>query len=108
MSAQGGNELLVATIGDEVVGCVQLTMIPGLSRTGLKRGQIEGVRVHSGRRGQQIGEQLVRAAIERARDAGCGLVQLTTDASRTGAHGFYEKLGFAASHIGMKLALGAE
>jgi ribosomal protein S18 acetylase RimI-like enzyme len=105
MSAQGGNELLVAAVGDEVVGCLQLTIIPGLSRGGMTRAQIEGVRVHSSRRGEGIGEQLVRDAIDRARAAGCELVQLTTDASRTGAHPFYERLGFVASHVGMKLQL---
>jgi ribosomal protein S18 acetylase RimI-like enzyme len=105
MAAQGGNELLVATIGDEIVGCLQLTIIPGLSRTGLKRAQLDGVRVHAERRGAQIGERLIRAAVERAREAGCGMVQLTTDATRTSAQQFYERLGFVPSHIGMKLSL---
>jgi ribosomal protein S18 acetylase RimI-like enzyme len=108
MSALNGNELLVATIGNEIVGCLQLTIIPGLSRMGLTRAQLEGVRVHAARRGEQIGEQLVRAALERARAAGCGMVQLTTDATRTSARQFYERLGFVASHVGMKLTLSAE
>lgn len=106
MAAQGGNVLLVAVAGDELVGCLQLIVIPGLSRAGMLRGQIEGVRVSSAHRGRRIGERLVEAAIERARDAGCGLVQLTSDASRADAHRFYERLGFAATHVGMKLTIG--
>jgi hypothetical protein len=31
--------------------------------------------------------------------------QLTTDKTRTDAHRFYERLGFVASHEGMKLML---
>ena len=105
VEAQKGNEILVGEIGGRVVGCLQLTMIPGLSRLGMLRAQIEGVRVDESRRGEGIGEKLFQDAIERARKAGCGLVQLTTDASRPDAHRFYERLGFVASHVGMKLSL---
>jgi ribosomal protein S18 acetylase RimI-like enzyme len=105
MKRQEGNDLLIATSGDELVGCVQLTLIPGISRLGAKRGQIEGVRVSSSCRGQGIGEKLVRYAIERARAEGCSLLQLTTDRSRPDALRFYERLGFVPSHIGMKLSL---
>jgi ribosomal protein S18 acetylase RimI-like enzyme len=106
MTAQGGNEILVAEdAAGAVVGCLQLTLIPGLSRRGMIRAQIEGVRVAARRRGERIGERLVEEAIARARAAGCGLVQLTTDRSRGDARRFYERLGFIASHEGMKLAL---
>ena len=105
MQRQGGNELLVAELDGAVVGCLQLTLIPGLSRLGTTRAQIEGVRVAASARGRQIGEALVRAAIDRARGAGCGLVQLTTDRTREDAHRFYERLGFQATHLGMKLDL---
>jgi ribosomal protein S18 acetylase RimI-like enzyme len=106
ITAQGGNEVLVAEAAGEVVGCLQLTVIPGLSRTGMMRGQLEGVRVSARHRGRGIGESLVRAALERARGHGCRLVQLTTDRTRADALRFYEGLGFEASHIGMKLTLG--
>ena len=105
MSAQRGNELLVAELEGEVVGCLQLSVIRGLSRQGMTRGQLEGVRVSSRHRGKRIGEALVRAAIERARALGCRVVQLTTDRSRVDAHRFYERLGFEATHVGMKLTL---
>ncbi len=105
VEAQKGNEILVGEIAGTVVGCLQLTMIPGLSRLGMLRAQIESVRVDESRRGEGIGEKLFLDAIERARKAGCGLVQLTTDASRPDAHRFYERLGFVASHVGMKLSL---
>ena len=108
MSRQPGNRILLAVEGDRVVGCLQLTVIAGLSRQGLTRAQIEGVRVAKDRRGSGIGEALMRRAIEIARDEGCGLVQLTTDRRRTQAHRFYERLGFVASHWGMKLRIGPE
>jgi len=105
ISIQGGNELLVAEANGEVVGCLQLTVIPGLSRVGALRAQIEGVRVSSRHRGQRIGEALVDAATERAKTLGCVLVQLTTDRRRVDAHRFYERLGFESTHIGMKRAI---
>jgi ribosomal protein S18 acetylase RimI-like enzyme len=107
MQAQAGNEVLVAVVGAQVVGCLQLIVIPGLARQGALRAQIEGVRVASTHRGQDIGERMFAHAIERARAAGCHLVQLTTDKRRTDAHRFYERLGFEATHEGMKLELGA-
>lgn len=105
IEVQSGNDLLVAAVEHEVVGCLQLTVIPGISRLGALRAQIEGVRVASGHRGAGIGEALVQDAIERARRAGCAFVQLTTDSTRTDARRFYERLGFEASHVGLKLRL---
>ena len=97
--------LAVAVSGDEVVGTLQLTFTPGLSRLGMTRATAEAVRVRSDQRGNGVGEQLIRWAIDEARARGCGLVQLTTDASRADARRFYERLGFTASHVGMKLPL---
>ena len=102
---QEGNSVIVAVENGAVFGCLQLTLIPGLSRLGMLRGQIESVRVASSQRSHGLGEALFRHAIERAREAGCGLVQLTTDRSRPDALRFYERLGFEASHLGMKLDL---
>lgn len=100
------NQLLaVAEHGDSVVGCLQLTFIPGLSRVGMWRGQIESVRVASEHRGSGLGRKLFEWAIETCRERGCGLVQLTTDKSRPDALRFYQSLGFTASHEGMKLDL---
>ena len=97
--------LYVLDIDGRVAGCLQLSLIPGLSRTGMWRGQIESVRVHRDFRGGGFGRQLFEHAITQAQEAGCGLVQLTTDKSRPDALRFYQSLGFAASHEGMKLAL---
>ena len=105
MQNQPGNVAVVAVEGGRVIGCLQLTLICGLSRMGMKRAQIEGVRVDKGQRGKGVGEGLMKFAINRARQMGCGLVQLTTDNARPDAHRFYERLGFAASHTGMKLGL---
>jgi GNAT superfamily N-acetyltransferase len=97
--------LAVAVADDEVVGTLQLTFTSGLSRLGMTRATVEAVRVRSDQRGNRLGERLMKWAIDEARTRGCGLIQLTTDASRADAHRFYERLGFTASHVGMKLAL---
>ncbi|HET9143441.1 GNAT family N-acetyltransferase [Actinophytocola sp.] len=97
--------LAVAEADGEVVGTLQLTFIAGLSRIGATRAQIEAVRVRTDQRGGGLGQRLVEWAIEQARARGCAMVQLTTDVSRTDAHRFYTRLGFAATHVGMKLAL---
>ncbi|NEC49723.1 GNAT family N-acetyltransferase [Actinospica acidiphila] len=97
--------LVVAVQGEQVVGTLQLTIIPGLSRRGATRSVIEGVRIHADERGGGLGTRLIEWAIDASRREGCQLVQLTTDNSRTDAHRFYERLGFTASHVGFKLAL---
>jgi ribosomal protein S18 acetylase RimI-like enzyme len=105
IEADSNQFLAVADRDGEILGCLQLTFIPGLSRRGLWRGQIESVRVASGTRGEGLGERMLQWAIGICRERGCGLVQLSTDKSRADARRFYEKLGFIASHEGMKLAL---
>jgi ribosomal protein S18 acetylase RimI-like enzyme len=105
MARQPGNFVLVAELAGDVVACLQLTLIAGLSRRGAKRALIEGVRVARRCRGRGLGEIMLRWAIGHARAEGCALVQLTTDNSRTEARRFYERLGFVASHVGMKLSL---
>lgn len=101
-----GSEVILA-LDDEglIIGCLQLMILPGLGQQGKWRAQIEAVRIASHLRGQGLGSQLIRHAIDRAREKGCKLVQLTSDNSRQGAHRLYERLGFKASHVGMKLAL---
>jgi len=97
--------LVVAEQEWDIVGCLQLTFIPGLSRTGMWRGQIESVRSARSVRGEGLGRKMFEWAIEKCRDRGCGLLQLTIDKGRPDAMRFYEALGFEASHEGMKLKL---
>lgn len=103
------NQLLAVAIDDDdddrVIGCLQLSFIPGLSRTGMWRGQIESVRIAANHRGSGLGAAMIEWAVEQARARGCGLVQLTSDKRRPDAIRFYEKLGFVASHEGLKLDL---
>lgn len=106
MCAQAGNALIVGERDGVVVACLQLSITHGLARQGRVRATIEAVRVARDLRGQGIGERLVAYAIERARGAGAGTAQLTTDKSRPDAHRFYERLGFKRSHEGMKLDIG--
>lgn len=105
IAADPNQLLVVGERGGEIVATMQLTFIPGLSRRGTWRAQIEGVRVASTARGDGLGEKLMQWAIEQARSRGCALVQLTSDARRQDAHRFYERLGFEASHTGFKLSL---
>lgn len=97
--------LIVAEHEGRLAGCLQLTFVPGLSRLGMWRGQIESVRIASGSRGKGLGRRMFEWAIEECRRRECGLLQLTSDKSRTEARRFYESLGFQASHEGMKLLL---
>jgi ribosomal protein S18 acetylase RimI-like enzyme len=88
-----------------LAGCLQLTFVPGLSRMGMWRGQIESVRIASGSRGKGLGRKMFEWAIAECRKRECGLVQLTSDKTRKDALKFYESLGFSATHEGMKLNL---
>ncbi|MFJ2555107.1 MULTISPECIES: GNAT family N-acetyltransferase [unclassified Streptomyces] len=105
LAADPNQHLVVAVRDDRVVGTLQLTIVPGLSRRGATRSLVEAVRVHSDERGSGLGTQLIEWAIDASRREGCQLVQLTSDATRTEAHRFYERLGFTASHVGFKLSI---
>lgn len=105
IEADQNHILAVASSGREVLGTLQLSFLPGLSRRGAWRGQIEAVRVAHSQRGAGIGERLFKWAISESQRRGCKLVQLTSDQSRKDAHRFYERLGFEATHVGYKLTL---
>ena len=105
IDADANNELVVACLDGAVVGALQLTFIPYLTHQGSRRALIEGVRVARAHRGTGLGTHLFEWAIQRARERGCRMVQLTTDKSRPDARRFYEALGFVASHEGMKRVL---
>ncbi|MFF4350491.1 GNAT family N-acetyltransferase [Streptomyces sp. NPDC001530] len=105
LSGDPNQHVVVATREGRVVGTLQLTVIPGLSRKGATRSIIEGVRIHADERGSGLGTQLIEWAIDESRRQDCQLVQLTSDVTRTDAHRFYERLGFTASHVGFKLPL---
>jgi GNAT superfamily N-acetyltransferase len=99
------HRLVVAEMGGEVVGTLQISFIPGMPNFGMKRGLLENVHIRADQRGSGLGSQMVLWAVERCREAGCGLVQLTSNKLRADAHRFYEKLGFAKTHEGFKLKL---
>ena len=105
IAASSSHRLVVAERHGEVVGTIQLSFIPGLPKFGMKRGLLENVHIRADQRGTGLGTEMVQWAIERCREAGCGMVQLTSNKLRIDAHRFYEKLGFAKSHEGFKLAL---
>ncbi len=105
IDADPAHLLLVAESDSKIAGTMQLSFLPGLARRGALRAQIEAVRVAESFRGSGLGGVMMRWAIDEARQRGCALVQLSSDKSRTDAHRFYQRLGFVASHEGMKLAL---
>jgi ribosomal protein S18 acetylase RimI-like enzyme len=100
------NQYLMVVEGDgEIVGTCHLTLMPSLTLRGTTRLQVEAVRVSEKHRGQKIGEWMLQQAFDYARSHGAKLVQLTTNKKRNRAKIFYERLGFVASHEGMKLSL---
>jgi len=108
IDADPRNELIVADDDGEIVGTCQLTFTPSLSRRGAERMTIEAVRIRSDRRGAGVGRAMMLWALDRGRERGCGLAQLTTDKRRSSAQRFYAGLGFTATHEGMKLTLGGD
>ncbi|MFC0860746.1 GNAT family N-acetyltransferase [Sphaerimonospora cavernae] len=105
IDADPRNELVVVESDGQVVGTMQLTYIPSLSRRAAERALVEAVRVAAPYRNRGIGRAMMEWAVERARERGCALVQLTSDKARVDARRFYSSFGFAASHEGFKLLL---
>jgi len=105
INADKNHVLLVVESEGELVGTMQLSFLPNLTYQGGWRAQIEAVRIHSKLRGSGAGTQMIEHAISLARERDCHLVQLTSNSQRPEAIRFYQKLGFAATHTGMKLFL---
>lgn len=103
INSDKNNYLIVSELNGKVIGTMQITFITHMTYQGGKRAQIEGVRIDDNMRGQGIGKTMIEWAIKKAKEEGCHLVQLTTDKKRPDALEFYKKLGFVASHEGLKL-----
>jgi ribosomal protein S18 acetylase RimI-like enzyme len=106
LDADPNQLLLVGEVDGRIAASLQLSFIPGIAHQAAWRAQVEAVRVARELRGRGIGEAMMRHVIALARERGCALVQLTTNKARDDAQRFYRRLGFAASHEGMKLRLG--
>jgi GNAT superfamily N-acetyltransferase len=102
MRTEGTNMLIVGEHAGQIVATYQLTFITGLSLRAARRAHIESVRVAASMRGQGLGRAMFADAETRARAAGCRLMQLTMNKSRTESGQFYQQLGFTPSHIGFK------
>ena len=104
---QDPNQELIVAENDtgEILGTLQLSFLQYLTYQGGIRAQIEAVRIREDQRGTGLGTQLFQWAINQAKERKAHLIQLTTDKQRPEALSFYEKLGFSASHQGMKLHL---
>ncbi|GAA0458346.1 GNAT family N-acetyltransferase [Alkalibacillus silvisoli] len=105
ITSDPNNELVVAYQGDEIIGVQQITFTPYITHQGGWRATLEGVRTSSSSRSKGIGTELIKWGINRAKERGCQIVQLTTDKERPDALRFYEKLGFKATHEGLKIKL---
>ena len=105
ISADPNHRLIVVEANGEILGTLQISYLPGLPRFGMKRAILENVHIRGDQRGKGLGSEMVKWAIERSREAGCGMVQLTSNKSRLDAHRFYNKLGFEQTHEGFKLFL---
>jgi GNAT superfamily N-acetyltransferase len=105
IDANADHELIVAELDGRVVGTLHLIFIPSLSYQGGLRAQVESVRVDGSLRSQGIGGRMMEWTIERARQRGAHILQLTTHNTRAKAHRFYERLGFKGTHLGMKISL---
>ncbi|MNT78897.1 aminoalkylphosphonic acid N-acetyltransferase [compost metagenome] len=88
-----------------MVGTFQATLLTSLPGRGRPRLLIEAVQTRKDMRGRGIGARMIRHAIERAREEGAAKVQLSSNATRTDAHRFYERLGFVRSHFGFHMPL---
>lgn len=96
---------VVEDSGAQVVATMQLTILPGLARSGATRLHLEAVRVADELRGKGLGSAMIQWSVAEGRRRGATLVQLTSDGSRVAAHRFYERLGFVQSHAGFKMQL---
>ncbi|MEZ2390136.1 GNAT family N-acetyltransferase [bacterium RCC_150] len=97
------NELWVAIGPDgEVLGTLQMVYFTTLSWNAARRAQLAGVRIAPSQRGRGTGTELVTWAVERARSQGCRVIQLSSDKRRIDAHRFYARLGFVATHEGLR------
>ena len=105
IAANPMHQLIVGEDAGRIVACCQLTVLAGLSRGGSRRALVEAVRVSAELRSNGIGALMMAECETRAKAAGCTIIQLTTDRSREAAHRFYERLGYQASHLGMKKPL---
>jgi N-acetylglutamate synthase-like GNAT family acetyltransferase len=97
--------LMVVENSNKIIGTCHLTFMPSLTFQGSKRMNIEAVRIDQAFRNQGIGEWMIQQSIKLAKERGCKIIQLTTNKKRSQAKKFYEKIGFQATHEGMKLFL---
>ena len=105
ISADPNQLQIVADLDGRVVGTMQLSFLAGIAFRGSWRGQIEAVRIARDLRGQGLGRQMILWAVERCRERGCRMAQLTSKLDRSDAHRFYERMGWNKSHAGFKLQL---
>lgn len=93
MLAEPGQHVLVADDGGRVVGMATV-IVRHVINNDSPFARLASIVVAEDRRGQGMGEALVRHAEVIARDAGCFVIEVTSGEHRAGAHRFYERLGY--------------
>lgn len=93
LSETGVDRVLVAVVEGRVVGLAGLH-VSWMVHFDRPAARLMSIVVDEGCRGKGIGRRLVEASCELARAAGCDRIELTSRLTRTGAHSFYESVGF--------------
>lgn len=94
-----GNVALVAAAADgTLVGAATLGRMFVLHRP-RPVGRITALVVEPTWRGQGIGRALVQAAERQLADAGCGLLEVTSNERLEAAHAFYQRLGYGRTSL---------
>ncbi|RYE34879.1 MAG: GNAT family N-acetyltransferase [Hyphomicrobiales bacterium] len=97
-----GSAILIGLLGTELVASCTVIVIPNLTRGGMPYALIENVVTDAGRRGQGLGKAILKAALDRAWEAGCYKTMLMTGSRNPATLGFYAAAGFEQSKTGFQ------
>jgi GNAT superfamily N-acetyltransferase len=89
-------KLFVAELQGEVVGTIELLVVPNLSHNGTPFAFLENLIVTEKHRRRGLGRLLLEHAVDLARKSGCHMVELCSDVRRKEAHKLYGSMGFEA------------
>lgn len=84
----------VAIDSDIIVASCTIAVIPNLTRNGRPYAVIENVITKSEFRKKGIGQGIINAAVDFAKENNCYKIILLSSVKRTEAHEFYEAIGF--------------
>jgi GNAT superfamily N-acetyltransferase len=97
-----GSAILIGLLGADLVASCTVIVIPNLTRGGTPYALIENVVTDVGHRNRGLGKAILKAAIDRAWDAGCYKAMLMTGSKKPSTLAFYEAAGFEQSKTGFQ------